>query len=57
MPRYFLNVHDGVSSPDSVGCEHVDVESARSEAVETIAERLRGTMFTNTDDSAFKRMV
>ena len=53
MPRYFFNVHDGVSIPDSVGSEHVDVASARSEAVETIAERLRGTMLTNTDVSAW----
>jgi hypothetical protein len=53
MPRYFFNVHDGVSIPDSVGSEHADVESARSEAVETIAERLRGTMLTKTDVSAW----
>ena len=53
MPRYFFNVHDGVSIPDSVGSEHVDVESARSEAVETIAERLRGTLLAKTDVSAW----
>jgi len=53
MSRYFFNVHDGVSIPDSVGSEHADVESARSEAVETIAERLMGTMLTKTDVSAW----
>ncbi|MGV1873728.1 DUF6894 family protein [Agrobacterium rosae] len=53
MARYFFNVHDGVSIADTVGSEHPDIESARSEAVETIAERLRGTMLKNTDLSAW----
>jgi hypothetical protein len=53
MARYFFNVHDGVSIADTVGSEHVDIESARSEAVETIAERLRGTMLKNADISAW----
>lgn len=53
MARYFFNVHDGVSLPDSVGTEHHDLESARSEAVETMAERLKGTMLKNTDVSAW----
>jgi hypothetical protein len=53
MARYFFNVHDGVSIADTVGSEHADIESARSEAVETIAERLRGTMLKKTDISAW----
>ena len=53
MARYFFNVHDGVSVVDTVGSEHADVESARSEAVETIAERLQGTMLKKTDVSAW----
>jgi hypothetical protein len=53
MPRYFFNVHDGVSIADTVGSEHPDVDSARSEAVETIAERLRGTMLAKGDVSAW----
>jgi len=53
MPRYFFNVHDGVSIADTVGSEHPDIDSARSEAVETIAERLRGTMLAKADVSAW----
>jgi len=53
MPRYFFNVHDGVSIADTVGSEHPDIESARCEAVETIAERLRGSMLNKTDVSAW----
>ena len=53
MARYFFNVHDGVSITDTVGSEHPDIESARSEAVETIAERLKGTMLMKTDVSAW----
>ncbi|NHT78577.1 hypothetical protein G8E10_23010 [Rhizobiaceae bacterium CRRU44] len=53
MARYFFNVHDGVSIADTVGSEHPNIESARSEAVETIAERLRGTMLKKTDVSAW----
>ncbi|WP_409566819.1 DUF6894 family protein [Rhizobium leguminosarum] len=39
MAGHFFNVHDGISMPDLVGTEHTDIESARSEAVETIVER------------------
>jgi hypothetical protein len=53
MARYFFNVHDGVSIADTIGSEHPDVESARSEAIETIAERLRGTMLKKVDVSAW----
>jgi hypothetical protein len=44
MPRYFFNLHDGTSLPDTVGSEHPDLLSARSEAVETIGVRLKGTL-------------
>ena len=57
MPRYFFNVHDGVSITDTVGSEHPDVDSARSEAVETIAERLRGTLLAKSDVSAWLMTV
>jgi hypothetical protein len=53
MARYFFNVLDGVSISDTVGSEHPDIESARCEAVETVAERLRGTMLKKTDVSAW----
>jgi hypothetical protein len=53
MARYFFNVHDGISIADVVGSEHPDIESARCEAVETIAERLRGTMLAKSDVSAW----
>ncbi|HEX2018523.1 MAG TPA: hypothetical protein VGO17_06245 [Aurantimonas sp.] len=53
MTRYFFNVHDGISIPDTVGSEHRDLASARAEAVETVAERLKGALLENTDVSAW----
>ncbi|MBY3314482.1 DUF6894 family protein [Rhizobium laguerreae] len=53
MARYFFNVHDGISLIDTVGSEHPDVQSARDEAVETIAERLKGALLKDADISAW----
>ncbi|MEH7836550.1 hypothetical protein V7796_12315 [Rhizobium laguerreae] len=53
MARYFFNLHDGISIPDTVGSEHPDLQSARVEAVETIAERLRGVLLKKADISAW----
>ncbi|MBX4864040.1 hypothetical protein HJA86_29705 [Rhizobium bangladeshense] len=53
MARYFFNVHDGISIPDTVGSEHPDLQSARDEAVETIAERLTGALLNKADVSAW----
>jgi hypothetical protein len=53
LARYFFNLHDGTSIPDTVGSEHPDLQSARREAVETIAERLRGALLTKADVSAW----
>jgi hypothetical protein len=53
MARYFFNLHDGISIPDTVGSEHPDLQSARSEAVETIAERLKGSLLEKVDVSAW----
>ena len=53
MARYFFNLHDGVAVPDTVGSEHPDIQSARSEAVETIAERLKGSLLKKNDMSAW----
>lgn len=53
MARYFFNVHDGISLIDTVGSEHPDVQSARHEAVETIAERLKGALLKDADISAW----
>jgi hypothetical protein len=53
MARYFFNVHDGISIADTIGSEHPTVESSRSEAVESIGERLKGTLLKKTDSSAW----
>ncbi|WP_246655030.1 DUF6894 family protein [Rhizobium laguerreae] len=53
MARYFFNVHDGISIPNTVGSEHPDLQSVRSEAVETIADRLRGALVNKADVSAW----
>lgn len=53
MTRYFFNLHDGISLPDTVGSEHPDLLSARSEAVETIAERLKGALLKKADISSW----
>ncbi|KEQ07422.1 DUF6894 family protein [Pseudorhizobium pelagicum] len=53
MTRYFFNLHDGISLPDTIGSEHPDLLSARSEAVETIAERLKGALLKKADISSW----
>ena len=53
VPRYFFNFHDGYDFIDSIGSEHPDISSVRAEAVETIGERLRGTLLNNKDVSAW----
>ena len=53
MPRYFFNLHDGLTLPDTVGSEHADLLSARQEAVDTLAERLKGALLKKTDISAW----
>jgi hypothetical protein len=54
--RYFFNAHDGISITDTVGSK-MPTSKARSEAVETIAERLRGTILTEADVSAWLMSV
>jgi len=51
--RYFFNLHDGISLPDTVGSDHPDLSSPRSEAVETIAERLKGVLLKEADVSSW----
>jgi hypothetical protein len=51
--RYFFNVLDGTTKPDSVGSVHPDIESAGNEAVEAIAELLKGLMLQDADVSAW----
>jgi hypothetical protein len=53
MTRYFFNLHDGISLPDSIGSEHPDLLSARREAVETIGERLKGSLLKSADVSSW----
>jgi hypothetical protein len=53
MARYFFNVHDGVSIRDTVGSEHPDLTSARREAVESVAERLKGRLLGDANVSAW----
>jgi hypothetical protein len=49
MARYFFNIYDGGSSIDPIGSEHPDLASVREEAVETVAERLRGRLLIGND--------
>ncbi|MEB2848378.1 hypothetical protein GAO09_11240 [Rhizobiales bacterium RZME27] len=53
MPRYFFHLHDGQDLPDLIGSDHPDVAGARAEAVESIAERLRGRLLEGSDVSAW----
>jgi hypothetical protein len=53
VARYFFNLHDGIDLPDSVGSEHPDLESVRAEAVDSVAERLRGRLLDKRDVSAW----
>lgn len=53
MPRYFFNIHDGIATPDPIGSEHIDLHTVRDEAVETIAERLKGKLLKGKDISSW----
>ena len=53
MARYFFNFHDGYDFVDNVGSEHPDMISVRAEAVETLGERLRGSLLKAKDVSAW----
>jgi hypothetical protein len=53
MPRYFFNFHDGYKFVDDVGSEHPNLNSVREEAVESMGERLRGTLLKGKDLSAW----
>ncbi|MFN7024424.1 MAG: DUF6894 family protein [Pseudorhizobium sp.] len=53
MKRYFFNLHDDISLPDTVGSEHPDLLSARREAVDTIGERLKGSLLKKADLSSW----
>lgn len=57
MARYFFNLHDGMDLPDTVGSEHSDLASVRAEAVESVAERLRGRLLDKLDVSAWMMNV
>ena len=41
MPRYHFNVHDGQDYPDLAGSEFADLDAARVEAVQRIANLLK----------------
>ena len=53
MGRYFFNVHDGVSIIDTVGSEHDDLQSVRSEAVDMTSQRLHNALLKKTDMTAW----
>ncbi|MBX9930912.1 MAG: hypothetical protein K2Y56_05155 [Methylobacterium sp.] len=44
MPRYFFDVHNSVSFPDSVGSEHEDLNSVRTEARRSLIEIAGGSL-------------
>ena len=41
MPLYHFNVHDGQDYPDIAGSDFVDLDAARVEAVQRIADVLK----------------
>jgi hypothetical protein len=40
MPRYFFHTHDGVFQKDEVGTELTDLDRAKTEAVQVLAQSL-----------------
>jgi hypothetical protein len=40
VPRYYFNVHDGVSPPDRIGTELPDLKTAHREAIRLAGELL-----------------
>ncbi|MBB4000994.1 DUF6894 family protein [Aurantimonas endophytica] len=53
MARFFFNLHDGIDVLDTVGSEHADMASVRGEAVEFLAERVRGNLLRGKDTAAW----
>jgi hypothetical protein len=47
MAKYYFHFLDSRNVRDEVGSEHRDVESVRGEAVEVLAELLRGSLLLN----------
>ena len=41
MPIYHFNIHDGRDYPDLTGSELADLDAARSEAVQRVADLLK----------------
>jgi hypothetical protein len=46
-------MHDGTSIEDTVGSEHDSLKEVRREAVESVAERLKGALLKTTDTTAW----
>jgi hypothetical protein len=51
MAKYYFHFLDSRNVRDEVGSEHRNVESVRKEAVEVLAELLRGSLLLNDDMS------
>lgn len=49
LARYFFNIRDGQSIPDTEGSEHPDLASVRAEAVDSLAEMIKGRLLENAD--------
>lgn len=51
MARYFFHLKSDVDLNDSIGSDHDDLDSVRSEAVESIGEHARSHLLHLTDTS------
>jgi hypothetical protein len=51
MARYFFNFLDGRNVKDAEGSEHPNLESVRNEAVEVLADILKGRILQDEDMS------
>lgn len=51
MGRYFFHFLDGKQVRDTIGSEHADMEGVREEAVEVLADILRGRILQGEDMS------
>jgi hypothetical protein len=57
MPRFFFNFLDGKNVRDDVGSEHGDIESVREEAVDVLADVLKGRILQGEDMSTIMVQV
>lgn len=57
MPRYYFDIHDGVSQRDDTGTECDDLDAVRMEAIRTLPDVARDEIPKDGDRRTFTVLV